>query len=90
MAQLERLPAGAETDLAWSAVGDEIQLDLSMPGDLSDIRYDGSVPDPKTREGEQLRLALREYEIFLTDESESDARVTRRGSLFSHSRGSGR
>jgi hypothetical protein len=72
MAQVERLPAGATSDLAWNPVGDEIRLQLSAPGGVANVRYSGTVPIPPRQQGEQLRLALREYEIFETDESEAD------------------
>lgn len=72
LAQVERLPAGAATDLAWTPVGDEIRLELSASGGLAGIRYSGTVPLPVRQEGEELRLALREYEVFETDESEAD------------------
>lgn len=77
VAQVERLPAGAATDLAWTPVGDEVRLDLSAPGGLGNIRYFGTVPLPARGKGDQLRLALREYEIFETDESEADDHVIR-------------
>jgi hypothetical protein len=77
VAQVERLPAGATTDLAWAAVGDEVRLDLSARGGLADVRYSVTVPIPPRQDGEQLRLALREYEVFRTDDSEADDRVIR-------------
>jgi hypothetical protein len=73
--QIERLPAGAETDLAWSPVGDEVQLQSSVTDGLGEIRFSGRVPVPSRQDGEQLRLALREYEVFLTDEAQSDSHI---------------
>ena len=52
-----------------------MRLDLTAPGDLGDVRYSGRVPLPARAEGEELRLALREYEIFATDESEAEDHV---------------
>ncbi len=72
VAQVERLPAAATTDLAWSAVGDEVRLELSDAGGLDDVRFHGTVPVPARAEGEQLRVVLREYEIFETDATERD------------------
>lgn len=72
VAQVERLPANATTDMAWAPLGDEIRLDVSAPGGLGDVRFTGRIAVPPRAEGEQLRLALREYEIFQTDESEAD------------------
>jgi len=72
VAQVERRPAGATTDLAWTAVGDEARLDLSDPGGLANVRYAGTVPLPQRAKGEELRLAIREYEVFETDWSERD------------------
>ena len=72
VAQIERLPVGATTDLAWSAVGDEVRLDLSDASGLADVVHTGTLPLPARAEGEQLRVALREYEIFETDVSERD------------------
>jgi hypothetical protein len=72
VAQVERLPAGATSDLAWVSVGDELRLELSGAGGLDDIRYDGTLPLPPRGKDEQLRLAVREYEIFETDASERD------------------
>jgi hypothetical protein len=77
VAQVERLPAGADTDLAWTPVGDEAHLALSTPGGVADIRYEGRVFVPKPEKGDQLRVAVREYEIFLTDESEHDGHIER-------------
>ena len=81
IAQVEQRPADATTDLAWTPVGDEVRLDLSVPGSLGDIRYSGRVPLPAREAGHELRLALREYEIFLTDESEAEDHLVR-PSLF--------
>jgi hypothetical protein len=75
VAQIERLPAGAETDLAWLPVGDEVHLDSAAVDGMSEIRFSGRVPLPSRKEGEQLRLALREYEVFPTDESENDSHI---------------
>jgi hypothetical protein len=77
VAQVERLPADAATDLAWAAVGDEVRLDLSAANGLGDIVYTGRVPLPAKEQGQTLRLAVREYEIFLTDESEADDHLIR-------------
>jgi len=77
VAQVERLPANATTDLAWSAVGDEVRLSLSTPNGLRDVVYTGRVPLPPKAKDQQLRLALREYEIFRTDESEADDHLIR-------------
>lgn len=77
VAQVERLPAKATTDLAWAAVGDEVRLDLSADNGLRDVVYTGRVPVPPKEKGQQLRLAVREYEIFLTDESEADDHLIR-------------
>ena len=46
VAHVERLPASARTDLAWSAVGDEVRLELSTAGGLDDVRFHGTVPVP--------------------------------------------
>ena len=72
VAQVERLPAGATTDLAWTNVGDEVRLSLSIQKAYSDILYAGAVPIPSARPGEQLRLTIREYELLQTDLSEAD------------------
>jgi hypothetical protein len=71
IAQFERLPANATTDMAWVPVGDEVRLDLSTAKGTGDIRYSGTVPRPAVKDGDKLRLTLREYEIFETDESEA-------------------
>lgn len=81
VAQVERLPADATTDLAWTAVGDEFRLALSAPDGPADVRYSGRVPLPTRTRGEQFRLALREYEIFGTDESEADDHISRPSSF---------
>ena len=72
VAQVELLPAGATTDLAWRNMGDEVRLSLSIRKAFSDILYSGSVPIPKAEPGEQLRLTVREYEMLQTDLSEAD------------------
>jgi hypothetical protein len=77
VAQVERLPADATTDLAWTPIGDEVRLQLSASGGLANVRYFATVPLPTRAEGERLRLALREYEVFETDESEADDHVIR-------------
>ena len=73
VAQMERLPANATTDLAWSAAGDEVRLELAALPSTTDVRFSGTLPLPARADGEQLRVALREYEIF-----ESDATRERR------------
>lgn len=75
VAQVERLPANATTDMAWAPLGDEVRLAVSAAGGLADVRFTGRVAVPPRAKGEQLRLALREYEIFQTDESEADDHV---------------
>lgn len=77
VAQVERRPKGAETDLAWMPVGDEVRLSLSAPRGLADVRYSGTVPLPARKDGDELRLALHEYEILQTDESEADDHYVR-------------
>ena len=72
VAQVERLPAGATTDLAWVPAGDEVRLALSIVTAYSDIVYSGSVPIPKAGSGEQLRLTIREYEMLQTDLLQAD------------------
>jgi hypothetical protein len=72
VAQVERRRTGATTDLAWTPVGEEVRLDLSVVGGLADIRYSATVPLPARDPAYELRLALREYEIFETDDSERD------------------
>jgi hypothetical protein len=72
VAQIERLPEGASTDLAWTAVGDEVRLSLSAGNGLDDIRYSATMPLVERQPGDQLRLAIREYEILETDASERD------------------
>lgn len=72
VAQVERLPAGATTDLAWVDGGDEVRLGLDVPDPYADVRYTGSVPVPVRATGEQLRLSVREYEILPTDEPFAD------------------
>ena len=72
IAQFERLSSSATTDMAWVPVGDEVRLELSVANGVGDIRYSGTVPRPAVKGGDKLRLALREYEIFETDESEAE------------------
>lgn len=72
VAQVERLRAGATTDLAWRPAGDEVRLDLAVRKAWSDIEYAGWVPVPDKAEDEQLRVTLREYEIIRTDQSQAD------------------
>jgi hypothetical protein len=72
IAQFERLPSRASTDMAWVPVGDEVRLELSVANGVGDIRYSGTVPRPVVKDGDKLRVALREYEIFETDESEAE------------------
>ncbi len=81
VAQVERLPAETTTDLAWTAVGDEFRLALSAPNGLADVQFSGRVPLPTRTQGEQFRLALREYEIFGTDESEAEDHISRPSSF---------
>lgn len=77
VAQVERLPANAATDLAWAPVGDEVRLESSAANGLQDVRYTGRFPIPPKEKGQQLRLVLREYEIFRTDDSEADDHLVR-------------
>jgi hypothetical protein len=77
VAAVSRPHAGATSDLAWAPAGDEIRLNLSVTAGLSDIRFSGRVPIPTRAAGERLRLSVREFEIFETDESEKDDVLTR-------------
>ena len=77
VAQVERLPATATSDLAWTGAGDEVRLELASPASTSDVRFTGTLPLPARADGEQLRVALREYEIFESDASESDDVIVR-------------
>lgn len=43
-----------------------------VPDGLRDIQYSGTVSRPTLSKGEKLRLAVREYEIFETDEPMAD------------------
>ena len=58
VAQVERLPANATTDLAWSAAGDEVRLELAAQPSTTDVRFSGTLPLPTRADGEQLRVAL--------------------------------
>jgi hypothetical protein len=49
---------------------------LTAPG-LADVRYSGQLAVPARDAKQELRLALREYEIFLTDESEAEDHLVR-------------
>jgi hypothetical protein len=71
VAQVERLPAGSRTDLAWRPAGDEVRLDLEVRSAWSDIEYSGWLDVPAAAGG-QLRITIREYEILQTDGSQAD------------------
>lgn len=71
VAQVERRPANATTDLAWVPLGDEVRLQLSA-ATLEDVRYHATVVVPEHARDDEIRVALREYEIFETDWSERD------------------
>ncbi|MGH9023548.1 MAG: hypothetical protein ACRDV9_10690 [Acidimicrobiia bacterium] len=77
VAQVERLPPNASTDLAWHPVGDEVRLTVSPISNTADIRYAGTVPLPPTTDESQFRVTVREYEVFETDESEADTHYQR-------------
>jgi hypothetical protein len=86
-AQVERLTAGADADLGWLAVGDEIRLEATLPGGVADVRWSGSVPIPAKPQGAQQRIAVREYEIFESDPQVADATLIRgAGSEFPQAR----
>jgi hypothetical protein len=73
VAQVERRPANATTDLAWRAAGPEVRLELAVRKAYSDIEYSGTVEVPDAGSGQELRLTLREYEVLETDASQADA-----------------
>jgi hypothetical protein len=77
VAQVERRRKDTDTDLAWMPVGDEVRLSLSAKRGLGDVRYAGTVPLPPRDDSYELRLALHEYEIFETDESEAEEHFVR-------------
>jgi hypothetical protein len=81
VAQVERLPATARTDLAWHAVGPEVRLDLNVRKAFADIEFGGVLEIPAAAEGEQLRITLREYEVLETDASQADSEVVVPGSV---------
>ncbi len=80
VAQVERRPANATTDLAWREAGPEVQLELAVRTPYRDIEYSGSVEVPRVGEGEELRVTLREYEVLETDASQADSHVLVPGS----------
>ena len=72
---VQRRDPGVESDMAWSDVGKEVFLALVTRGGLlgrvvTDQRtWRGKVTVPKkVTAGEGLRLLLKEYEYFFTDE----------------------
>ena len=72
VAQVERRPVKAKTDLAWHAAGPEVRLELAVRKAYSDIEYSGTVEVPGVASGEEQRLTLREYEVLETDASQAD------------------
>ena len=74
-AQVERLAEGADPDLGWRPVGDEIFLAVGTAQGLGDVRWTGDVPVPTKPSGTQQRIAVCEFEVLETDESEKDATI---------------
>lgn len=78
VAQVERLPADATTDLDWRPVGDEVRLTAEVADRLSDIRFSGALSLPRQARGERYRVTIREFEVLATDASQADATFTKR------------
>jgi hypothetical protein len=81
VAQVERRPASAKTDLAWQPAGPEVRLDLAVRTAYSDIEYSGTIEVPGAAEGGALRVTLREYEVLETDASQADQTLIVPGSI---------
>ena len=76
VAQVERLAADADPDLAWQPVGDEVLLDVDVTQGRDDVRWSGIVLIPTKPSGTQQRIALKEYEMLESDASEADATLS--------------
>ncbi|MGR0221290.1 hypothetical protein [Agromyces sp. ZXT2-6] len=70
---IERLRAGAATDLDWERVGDVTLLDVRLglaalvQRRYGEIEWAGAVPMPERSEGDQLRVRIAEYELHEGD-----------------------
>jgi len=81
VAQVERQPVKATTDLAWRPDGPEVRLELSVRTAYRDIEFAGTLEIPKAAEGDKLRVTVREYEVLETDASQADESVLVPGSF---------
>jgi hypothetical protein len=71
-AQLEILPQGSTSDLAWVSIGKPQRLTLDMPDAYSVVRFDGHLTLPVIKQGDEVRISIREYEKLLTDFGDPD------------------
>ena len=72
-AQIQRLPVGAEPELGWADVGDEIGLAVALSeAGLGSVSWSGSVPVPTAPAGTQQRVLVREWELLQTDHDPDD------------------
>ncbi|WP_411699535.1 hypothetical protein [Conyzicola sp.] len=72
-ALIERLPAGATSDLDWERVGDPVALPVRLGlgavkrGNYSDVEWAGAVAVPAREPGDALRVRIAEYELHEAD-----------------------
>lgn len=72
-AWVERLPAGATSDLDWVAVDDPVRLPVRLTlgrlrrEDYADVEWAGVVGMPEAEAGDRLRIRIAEYELHQAD-----------------------
>jgi hypothetical protein len=72
-AQLQQLAKGADPDLGWTDVGEEIELDVALTETgLANVRRSGTVPLTAAPAGAVQRVLVREYELLETDPDQDD------------------
>ncbi|MET0975060.1 MAG: hypothetical protein ABWX82_05300, partial [Leifsonia sp.] len=72
-AWIERLPAGATSDLDWATMGQPEELDVRLTlsqlrnESYADVEWAGVVSVPEVADGDRLRIRLAEYELHVAD-----------------------
>lgn len=75
VAQVERVRGSAKKDVGWEPVGDRTVLRLGTGGG-PEFRWSASVRMPPAKAGFAYRLAVEEYELYETDESQAEYHET--------------
>lgn len=71
--QVEQRATTSTSDLEWVAVGDAVPMVIQPDSTVANVVYAGSVTVPDTSDDTQVRVAVREFDMLATDQSQLDS-----------------